>query len=344
MLCKKNYCYNDNKWRKKDMLNDRQMHVIDLLNDKKWITGKEMAHILNVTDRTIRNDIENINQFYDCLLISADKRKGYHIDQTLLSKQDIEPKEIIPQTSHERCVWLIQELLFKESEINLIQLQDRVFISGYSIDNDLKKIRRMISSYSSLKIVRNKNTIYLVGDEADKRKLYKDLLTEETKGNFMNLNSIADLWENFDLLEVKDILEEVCEMNDYYIRDVSFPMIMIHAGVSIERIINHNYIEDKTYTFNYDTNKRLNEQKISNLTRGIITLIYKDYLCEDRERYLEKLQIDLLKQDKIRQEKYNTDNRLKKEEVNNKLIVVEEPKEEKLFNKILNKIRSFFIR
>lgn len=35
MLCKKNYCYNDNKWRKKDMLNDRQMHVIDLLNDKK---------------------------------------------------------------------------------------------------------------------------------------------------------------------------------------------------------------------------------------------------------------------------------------------------------------------
>ncbi len=36
-------------------------------------------------------------------------------------------------------------------------------------------------------------------------------------------------------------------MNDYYIRDVSFPMIMIHAGVSIERIINHNYIEDKTY-------------------------------------------------------------------------------------------------
>ncbi len=42
-----------------------------------------------------------------------------------------------------------------------------------------------------------------------KRKLYKDLLTEETKGNFMNLNSIADLWENFDLLEVKDILEEV---------------------------------------------------------------------------------------------------------------------------------------
>lgn len=228
------------------MLNDRQKHIIDLLNDKKWITGKEIAHILNVTDRTIRNDIERINQFYDCTLISANKRMGYHLDQTLLSKQDIEPKEIIPQTAHERCVWLIQELLFKESEINLIQLQDRVFVSGYSIDNDLKKIRRIISNYPSLKIIRNKNTIRLTGNEEDKRQLYKDLLTEETKGNFMNLNSIADLWKSFNLLEVKDILIEVCEANDYYLRDVSLPMIMIHAGVSIERIINHNYLENTT--------------------------------------------------------------------------------------------------
>ena len=53
------------------MLNNRQIHVIDLLNDKQWITGKEIAHILNVTDRTIRNDIEHINQFYDCYEIGV---------------------------------------------------------------------------------------------------------------------------------------------------------------------------------------------------------------------------------------------------------------------------------
>ena len=55
-------------------------------------------------------------------------------------------------------------------------------------------------------------------------------------------------------------------------------------------------IEDKTYTFNYDTNKRLNEQKISNLARGITTLIYKDYLCKDREGYLKELNLKLRKQ------------------------------------------------
>ena len=50
----------------------------------------------------------------------------------------------------------------------------------------------------------------------------KHLLTEETQGNFMNLNSIASLWSSFDLLEVKDILEDVCNKYDYKIRELTF--------------------------------------------------------------------------------------------------------------------------
>ena len=225
------------------MLNKRQMHVIDLLNDSgDWQTGKEIAKLLNVTDRTIRSDIESINSFYDCQLVESNKRLGYRVDKTLLSKQNIETKEIIPQTSHERCVWLIHELLFKTREINLLQVQDRVFVSGYSIENDLKKIRKILSDYPTLKLKRNKNYISLTGDEVAKRKLYKQLLTEETQGNFMNLNSIASFWDHFDLLEVKDIFVESCEKYDFRVRDVVFPMIMMHAGVAIERMINHNVI------------------------------------------------------------------------------------------------------
>lgn len=109
-------------------------------------------------------------------------------------------------------------------------------------------------------------------------------------------------------------------------------------------------IEDKTYTFNYDTNKRLNEQKISNLTRGIITLIYKDYLCKNREGYLEKLQIDLLKQDKIRQEKYNLDNIFSNKSHDNNIndskdeVALVEIKNEVCYKKILNFFKRFFLK
>ena len=59
------------------MLNKRQTNIIDLLNDYgKWITGKEIAKVLNVSDRTIRSDIENTNNYYDCILLPANKHQG----------------------------------------------------------------------------------------------------------------------------------------------------------------------------------------------------------------------------------------------------------------------------
>lgn len=286
------------------MLNKRQNQIIDILNnDNNWITGKELAKLLNVSDRTIRSDIDVINKFYDCLLIKSNKRLGYQIDEALLFKQDIETKELIPQNSHERCVYIIRELLFKSKEINLIALQDQVFVSGYSIDNDIKKIRKMISEYPSLKLIRSKNYISLRGNEADKRKLYKQLLTEETHGNFLNLNSIADLWSNFDLLEIKDILEDVCELYNYQIREIDFPMIMIHAGVAIERIINRNYINSKTakhhlnnnieYQISYDffhrVSKTIDIELVEDEVVLFAQLLIGSYQKDDENENLDKL-------------------------------------------------------
>ena len=286
------------------MLNKRQNQIIDILNnDNNWITGKELAKLLNVSDRTIRSDIDVINKFYDCLLIKSNKRLGYRIDEALLFKQDIETKELIPQNSHERCVYIIRELLFKSKEINLIALQDQVFVSGYSIDNDIKKIRKMISEYPSLKLIRSKNYISLRGNEADKRKLYKQLLTEETHGNFLNLNSIADLWSNFDLLEIKDILEDVCELYNYQIREIDFPMIMIHAGVAIERIINRNYINSKTakhhlnnnieyqisYEFFHRVSKTIDIELVEDEVVLFAQLLIGSYQKDDEDENLDKL-------------------------------------------------------
>lgn len=103
-------------------------------------------------------------------------------------------------------------------------------------------------------------------------------------------------------------------------------------------------IEDKNYVFNYETNKTLNEQKISKLARGIITLIYKDYLCEDKDEYIKELQTNFIKQDAEKKEKYNPDNLFNKKEEKNKLIILNENKKENLLRKILNKIKKIFKR
>ena len=228
------------------MLSKRQSHIIDLLNNEMGpMTGKALGKALGVSDRTIRSDVEGINSEYGCELIRASRRNGYYVDHELMKAQNISSQEVIPQTAQQRCVYLIKELLFRSREINLIDLQERVFVSGYSIDNDLRKIRDMIRRYPGLRLVRSRNHIRLSGDEGDKRKLYKELLMEETKGNFVNLSAIADIWKDFDLLKLEDDFTEICEKYDFRISEMEYPLIMLHAGVSIERMLNHNYVSEE---------------------------------------------------------------------------------------------------
>ena len=52
-------------------LNKRQEKIIMMMNDSNdWITGKELSKLLNVSDRTIRSDIDSINRYYENALIA----------------------------------------------------------------------------------------------------------------------------------------------------------------------------------------------------------------------------------------------------------------------------------
>ena len=226
------------------MLKKRQNNIIDILNDKdQWLTGKTLAQMLNVSDRTIRSDIEAINREYQREMIISNKRLGYKLDEQAISDMELVTNNIIPQTPQERCIWIIKELLFNSKELNLYDLENRVFISGYSIENDLGRIKKMIKDYH-LNLKRSKNFVKLIGEENEKRKLYRKLLTDEVQGNFTNLNILATLFSDFDFLKISDIFTETCYEYDYQIKESLFPIVMIHAGVAIERIISGNYAEN----------------------------------------------------------------------------------------------------
>lgn len=228
------------------MVNKRQEHIIDILiQSKEWITGKELSNLLNVSDRTIRSDIECINQMYSAPLITSHLRLGYHIIEentnVISSIQEVE----IPTTPNERVIYIIKELLFDKNGLNLTLLQEQMYVSGFSIENDIKKVRKILKSYDGLNLVRRKNYIYLTGEESLKRKLYKDLLVEETQGNFLNINKLAELYHSFDFIKVKDIFMMVLDEYDYAIKETMFPMLMMHIGISIERMLHFNYIKTK---------------------------------------------------------------------------------------------------
>ncbi len=64
------------------MLTKRQEKIIDYLEkDGSWLTGKELAYLMSVSDRTIRSDVGKINDFYGFNLIQSNRREGYRLSK-----------------------------------------------------------------------------------------------------------------------------------------------------------------------------------------------------------------------------------------------------------------------
>ena len=233
------------------MQNKRQEQILAILAERNdYMTSRQLAELLQVSDRTIRSDVDAINRKVGGVpSIESNMRFGYRLNpeaRPLPAQQEKADGEI-PQTPGARCIYIIQKLLFETRSLNLTVLQSQIYVSGYSIDNDLKRIRRMLEPYANLKLVRNKECISLKGDEASKRRFYRDLLVAEVQENFLNLDILAHMYRSFDLIEVKDIFVEVLEEYDYSIHESLFPMLILHAGTSIERMSCSNYVnmEDK---------------------------------------------------------------------------------------------------
>ena len=217
---------------------------MEILKEKKgWVTGKELSTILSVSDRTIRNDMDQLGKSWKGL-IESNARYGYRINQEVLEKSDFtEIKGELPDTPEERCKYIIEKLLFEKPKLNIFDLQYDIYVSESTLKSDIKRIGEILEKYEGVELQRDGSYLCLTGSEASKRLVYKALLTNETKGNFININKIDQLFPGFDLIRTKDLLEEVLEKNNYKVREENFPMLMIHVGVAIQRMMNSHYIE-----------------------------------------------------------------------------------------------------
>ena len=61
---------------------------------------------------------------------------------------------------------------------------------------------------------------------------------------------------------------------------------------------------DKNYKFRYDPRKKLNEQEVSKIAKGIIAILYRDYWATPEQRKIIK-DYQKMKRSKIEEEKRN---------------------------------------
>ena len=115
---------------------------------------------------------------------------------------------------------------------------------------------------------------------------------------------------------------------------------------------------NKNYSFTYDKNKTLDEQNVSEITKAIIAILFRDYWATKEQRYIiikkqqeikDQKQKELMA--KFEQNKNISEKDLKKVNVASDLDIdidyargtnLETYKEENIFKRIISKIRGIF--
>lgn len=222
-------------------MNARQEKIIELLRESGgWMKGKDIALVMGVSTRTIRNDVETINASLTGAAIESSFQLGYHLktQEAPVSRA----KSVIPQTPEERRSFILKQLL-RHRDININDLPEKVCVSLFTIESDLRVIRQWLADSSNLRLESGRNRIRLVGDEAAKRRLYKFLLSQEVEENFLNMDTLNELYPDFDLTEIRDLLAECEKRHGIEIRETAQSMVLMHVGIALTRVLNFNPME-----------------------------------------------------------------------------------------------------
>ncbi len=222
-------------------MNARQEKIIELLRESGgWMKGKDIALVMGVSTRTIRNDVETINASLTGAAIESSFQLGYHLktQEAPVSRA----KSVIPQTPEERRSFILKQLL-RHRDININDLPEKVCVSLFTIESDLRVIRQWLADSSYLRLESGRNRIRLVGQEAAKRRLYKFLLSQEVEENFLNMDTLNELYPDFDLTEIRDLLAECEKRHGIEIRETAQSMVLMHVGIALTRVLNFNPME-----------------------------------------------------------------------------------------------------
>lgn len=155
-------------------LHARERELLSYLNSRHGIvTAKEISEKMMISERTIRSDIAGINKAMEAngICIRTVYGKGYRLeiqDREAFHCLFSDEKNI--QTKEDRIRYLILKIVSGEKNCNLLDMEDDIFISRTTLENDLREVRRRISENQPyLRIERHGNEIWTEEDELKKR-------------------------------------------------------------------------------------------------------------------------------------------------------------------------------
>ena len=147
------------------MLNIKRQILIALLNQKKGLRSSDLAKQLDVTPRTIRNNITELNRSLQGKVIGY-RRPFFYISNPELVRRHIFIKDNqlhYPNYPSDRP-FLIYLQIYNQPKVKIQEISSKLHIGRNEIENSIKGLKRLCCQYH-LKIETNSSGISLVGQQ-----------------------------------------------------------------------------------------------------------------------------------------------------------------------------------
>lgn len=281
---------------------NRLNEIFDYVRQDNIISVNRLASLLHVTDRTIRSDIQIINEILEKngSKIKLKRKTGYYIeinDQEkynafLYSIKQNKMNNLELDTSQDRIKYLLNILLYSNNYISLDDLADKIYVSKNTLQNYIKTLKNIFLKYNLEYISKTNVGIKVIGNENDKRKC---LVENVLSFNFQNYvtgftKDEYTLFEGIDLDLLKQIIANKLTVAQIKTNDFNFKNLIIHFALMISRIqfdcyINTNNaikIDDNYANFINDIAKEIEEAFDITISEGEKKYIYSHLVANTR--------------------------------------------------------------
>lgn len=257
-------------------LTERQNEIIKLLNQYHILSADKIAKMVNVSTKTIRNEIHKINSSLNLNYIISQKGTGYLINEQIQLEKEY--------ASEQNIQYLILKKILNHDFYNFYELADELFISESNLQRYIKRVNEIIQKRnSSIKICRQQNQLYLNGTETEKRQITTYFLMNELNQYNFNLSMYQSLFLRIDILELQKIITEFNNSHHLNLRDVEIISLVIHVALMLERVIRGNEIINEVDFVNDEYNH------LSIQFANILQIRYEIKLNKSEIKYLSLL-------------------------------------------------------
>jgi len=228
------------------MFTGRQSKILEiLLNNVQGVSGTKLSEYLDVSSRTIRNEIGEINRSWEGEnLILASKKTGYFIDEQYVDLvREYLLSEGRSQTEEELIDrgWVILGMVLETGRGDLFDIGERLSLSETAIYKETVKFqKRLLAEYECEMLHMSAERLWIEGNESEIRQtLFRIIKDEAQKGSNLYFYFLKTfLFNAFDQKEYELLIKLIKGYFDsryIQISDANLYMIVSAVYITIVR-------------------------------------------------------------------------------------------------------------